>query len=128
MFEQLSYLRQHRPLLGVFEQVPNFARLERGRLMQAFVEQLGAAGYVAHHQVMEARHFDACQHREREDRSAVTRDRAPDASQLPTRECCSAVHEPNSLGNRGTGRRLLCCQLVRRDVPGMHSTDAVVSR
>ena len=65
MFEQLSYLRQHRPLLGVFEQVPNFARLERGRLMQAFVEQLGAAGYVAHHQVMEARHFDACQHRER---------------------------------------------------------------
>ena len=69
MFGQLSCLRlrqAHRPLLGVFEQVPNFARLlEQERLMRVFVEQLSAAGYVAHHQVLEARHYGACQHRER---------------------------------------------------------------
>jgi DNA (cytosine-5)-methyltransferase 1 len=59
MFEQLSYLRQHRPLLGLFEQVPNFVRLEQGRLMRASVEKLSAAGYVIHHQVLEARHYDA---------------------------------------------------------------------
>jgi hypothetical protein len=35
MFEQLSYLRVHKPLLGVFEQVPNFAQLEQGELLRS---------------------------------------------------------------------------------------------
>ena len=65
MFEQLSYLRVHQPLLGVFEQVPNFAQLEQGGLLRSFLEQLRSAGYTPRHQVLEARHYDACQHRER---------------------------------------------------------------
>ena len=65
MFEQLSYLRVHKPLLGVFEQVPNFAQLEQGELLRSFLEQLRGAGYTPYHQVLEARHYDACQHRER---------------------------------------------------------------
>jgi hypothetical protein len=66
MFEQLPYLHVHRPLLGVFEQVPNFARLEQGAgLLRSFLGQLLSAGYTPHHQVLEARHYDACQHRER---------------------------------------------------------------
>jgi DNA (cytosine-5)-methyltransferase 1 len=39
MFGQLSYLRVHQPLLGVFEQVPNFAQLEQGELLRSFLEQ-----------------------------------------------------------------------------------------
>ena len=53
MFEQLSYLRVHQPLLGVFEQVPNFAQLERGGMLRSFLEQLQSAGYTPHHQVLE---------------------------------------------------------------------------
>jgi site-specific DNA-cytosine methylase len=29
MFEQLRYLQHHQPMMGIFEQVPNFARLMR---------------------------------------------------------------------------------------------------
>jgi hypothetical protein len=36
VFEQLSYLRVHKPLPGVFEQVPNFAQLEQGGATQIF--------------------------------------------------------------------------------------------
>jgi site-specific DNA-cytosine methylase len=65
MFEQLSYLRVHKPLLGVFERVPNFAQLEQEELLRSFLGQLQGAGYTPYHQVLEARHYDACQHRER---------------------------------------------------------------
>ena len=56
MFEQLQYLRHHQPMLGIFEQVPNFARFDEG---------IREAGYTPHQRVLEARHYDACQHRER---------------------------------------------------------------
>jgi site-specific DNA-cytosine methylase len=65
MFEQLSYLRHHQPMMGVFEQVPNFARFEDGTLLAQFLADVESAGYQAYQQVLEAKHFDACQHRER---------------------------------------------------------------
>ena len=65
MFEQLDYLRHHRPKLGVFEQVPNFAVLNGGLYLEAFYNQLSELGYRSVHKVLEAHHFDSCQHRER---------------------------------------------------------------
>ena len=65
MFEQLEYLRHHRPVLGVFEQVPNFQQMHGGAFMLEFVGALESLGYVVAHQILEARHFDSCQHRER---------------------------------------------------------------
>jgi site-specific DNA-cytosine methylase len=65
MFEQLAYLRHHQPKLGVFEQVPNFAVLDGGSYLAAFKSQLAELGYESVHSVLEARHFDSCQHRER---------------------------------------------------------------
>ena len=65
MFEQLQYLHHHQPMLGIFEQVPNFARFDEGELMVRFLADIREAGYTPHQQVLEARHYDACQHRER---------------------------------------------------------------
>ena len=65
MFEQLEYLRHHQPALGVFEQVPNFQLMHGGAFMREFVEALEALDYVVSHKILEARHFDSCQHRER---------------------------------------------------------------
>ena len=65
MFEQLEYLRHHQPALGVFEQVPNFQLMHGGAFMREFVAALEALDYVVSHKILEARHFDSCQHRER---------------------------------------------------------------
>jgi site-specific DNA-cytosine methylase len=65
MFEQLEYLRHHQPALGVFEQVPNFRQMHGGVYMREFAEALEALGYVVSHKILEARHFDSCQHHER---------------------------------------------------------------
>jgi DNA (cytosine-5)-methyltransferase 1 len=46
MFEQLEYLRHHRPVLGVFEQVPNFQQMHGGAFMLEFVGALESLGYV----------------------------------------------------------------------------------
>jgi site-specific DNA-cytosine methylase len=60
MFEQLRYLQHHQPMLGIFEQVPNFARFDEGELMVQFLADVREAGYTPHQQVLEARHYDAC--------------------------------------------------------------------
>ena len=65
MFDQLSYLHHHRPLGAIFEQVPQFMRMKRGALFDQFVAELAKEGYSAFHRVLEARHYDSCQHRER---------------------------------------------------------------
>ena len=85
MFEQLAYLRHHQPMAGIFEQVPNFARFEDGALLRQFVAEVESAGYVASHQVLEAKHFDACQHRDRLVLVAVRTD---------VRRSCGAFESP----------------------------------
>jgi site-specific DNA-cytosine methylase len=65
MFDQLAYLRYHKPCGAIFEQVPNFLRLQKGELFRQFVSGLTDCGYRVHHRVLEARHYDSCQHQER---------------------------------------------------------------
>ena len=65
MFDQLAYLRYHKPYGAIFEQVPNFLRLQKGELFRQFASALTDCGYRVHHRVLEARHYDSCQHRER---------------------------------------------------------------
>jgi site-specific DNA-cytosine methylase len=66
MFEQFRYLQHHhQPVLVIFEQVPNFARFDEGELVVQFLDDVSESGYTPHQQVLEARHCDACQHRER---------------------------------------------------------------
>ena len=65
MFDQLSYLHHHQPLGAIFEQVPQFMCMNGGALFEQFVSRLASEGYSVFHRVLEARHFDSCQHRER---------------------------------------------------------------
>jgi hypothetical protein len=51
--------------VDIFEQVPNFASFDEGELVVQFLADIREAGYTPHQQVLEARHYGACQHRDR---------------------------------------------------------------
>ena len=123
MFEQLEYLRHHQPLLGVFEQVPNFQLLCDGAYMREFVETLAGLGYTVAHKILEARHFDSCQHRERlfvvAVRDDIHRERgdfefpAPVSATRPAKTVLAPL--PTFEGERFPLKDFLPCDPVRYD-------------
>ena len=123
MFEQLEYLRHHQFLMGVFEQVPNFQLLCNGAYMREFVDALAGLGYTVAHQILEARHFDSCQHRERLFVVAVRDDihrvrgdfefPAPVSATRPAKTVLAPL--PTFEGERFPLRDFLPCEPVRYD-------------